>query len=108
WDDPGNLLGLLVPPSWGMALGVASLGIIWRKSWGFLAAMICHLLLEFVGWVIAAGLIGAWAIAQVGTDKEARGWSGLLLLFGLMWLPLLLPSAWAFFYLRRQRKIFKD
>jgi hypothetical protein len=93
----------LVLAGWGLAMGYASIGIVRRSSQGFRIGMICHLLLGVVGWAFVLILVGSWALIRTHSGGQ-EGMEGLFLLFAFMWLPILLPSAWAFFYLRRLRK----
>src|SRR4051794_18557898 len=65
---------------------------------------ICHLLLEIPGLVGLIGFCSLGILPYLGASKEARAWAPLFLLFALMWLPFVLISGWAFFYLRRLRK----
>lgn len=94
---------LLVLAGWGLAMGYASIGIVRRSSQGFRIGMICHLLLGVVGWAFVLFLVGLWALIRIHSGGQG-GMEDLFLLFAFMWLPILLPSAWAYFYLRRLRK----
>jgi len=101
---------LIIPPLWGIAMGFASVEIMRRRPRGFLIGMICHLLLEVVGWLIVLPIVAMFVrvFMDNSLDKsssaESRGWAGLVMMFALMWLPFLSLSAWAYFYLRRLRK----
>jgi hypothetical protein len=105
WEIPDVLLGgfeLLVLACWGTAMGVASVGMVRRSPRGFLLGMICHGLLEIPGLPIMVGF-GGMALLSLSGGGEGGGMEPLFLLFALMWLPFVLISAWAFFYLRRLR-----
>jgi hypothetical protein len=95
---------LVVPSCFGTAMAVASIGIICRKSWAFLLGMICHLVLEVIGWSFVLILLGTPAYIQMTTsDRWSRSVADLYVVFAIMCLPLNVPSAWAFLYLRRRR-----
>jgi len=93
---------MLVLACWGTAMGVASVGMMRRSPRGFLLGMICHLVLEIPAFPIMLFLFGNYVWSLVGSG-EGRGWASFFLIFALMWLPFVLISAWAFFYLRRLR-----
>jgi hypothetical protein len=90
---------------WGVAMLFASVGMARRSPRGFLLGMICHLLLA-----IPALLMVLWCgYMYVSMSLEEgsfslSGWAVFALILALMWLPFLLISGWAFFYLRRLRK----
>jgi hypothetical protein len=92
----------LVLACWGMAMGIASLGMMGGSARGFLLGMICHLLLEIPALAMMLYLFGMSVLSLIGS-KEWDGWASLALIFALMCLPFVLISAWAFFYLRRLR-----
>jgi hypothetical protein len=94
-DTALGCLEFLAVGSWGTAMGIASVGIARRSPRGFLVGMICHLLIEIPGVPI---MLAFFAISLASRLEP------LFLVFGLMWLPFVLISAWAFFYLRRLRK----
>jgi hypothetical protein len=97
------LLALLVLACWGTAMGVAALGVRRRRPREILLGMVCHLLLAIPGG-LAIGTLGFMFVAtSLNSSHDARAWAPLFLLFALMWLPFVLLSAWAFFYLRRLR-----
>jgi heme/copper-type cytochrome/quinol oxidase subunit 3 len=110
WQDPGAylphaafLLFLLIP-IWGVAMGFASLAMTRRSRQGFQWAMICHFLLGMVGsgFVLTHGYIYIQMSSKGSSDT--RAWAPLFLIVALMWLPFVLISVWAFFYLRRLRE----
>jgi hypothetical protein len=96
---------LVVPSCLGTAMAIASIQIITHRSRGFLFSMICHAVLEVIGWSVVLLLLGTRAYVQATDgDRQNRGMAIIYVVFAFMVLPLNLPSAWAFFYLRRQRK----
>ena len=95
-DMAFGCLEFLVVGCWGTALTIGSIGIAGRSPRGFLLGMICHLLIEISGVPLV--------LLLVGMSFDPEGWGLLCLVFALMWLPFVLISAWAFFYLRRLRK----
>jgi hypothetical protein len=97
------LVAMLVLACWGIAMAVASIGIIRRSPRGFLIGIICHLLLEIPGLSLMLYFGFAYVFLSF-SDHESRAWAPLVGLFALMWLPFVLISGWAFFYLRRLRK----
>lgn len=99
-----GVLEFLVLASWGTAMASASVGMIRRRPRGFLAGMICHLLVAILSTIglIGIGSVGMFSLRSA--SQEARGFAQLFLLFALMWLPTLLVSGWGFFYLRKLRK----
>jgi hypothetical protein len=92
---------IIVLAGWTAAMIYASVEIVRRRPRGFFLGMLFHLLLEVVGWSFVLFLLGAALVAV--RDKDGRGWAGLFLLFAFLWLPFLLPSLWAYSYLRRCR-----
>ncbi len=97
------VVGWPVLACWGIAMGVASIGIIRRSPRGFLIGIICHLLLLIPSLSLMVYLGFSYVYMSFG-DSESRGWAPLVGLFALMCLPFVLISGWAFFYLRRLRK----
>jgi hypothetical protein len=95
-------LEFLVLAGWGTAMGFASVGMARRRPRAFLVGMICHLLLEIPGLVGVVGFTILW-LQTSRSDSGAWVWDPFFLIFALMWLPFVLISAWAFFYLRRLR-----
>src|SRR5262249_17438011 len=94
-DLADRLLGwleLLVLACWGTAMVFASVGMARRRPRAFVAGMGCHLLLLVPGLVCL-------------TVFTFAGWlfDPFFLFFALMWLPFVVISGWAFFYLRRLR-----
>lgn len=87
----------------GIAMFVASVGMARRSPRGFLLGMTCHLLLAIPALLIVLFSVfsGVNLLVQEG---GFGGWSTLAFILGLMWLPFLLISGWAFFYLRRLRR----
>ena len=94
-DTAFGCLELLAVGCWGTAMGIASVGIARRSPREFLLGMICHLLIEIPG----VPIMLAFFVMSLASRLEP-----LFLVFGLMWLPFVLISAWAFYYLRRLRK----
>ena len=87
----------------GIAMFYASVGMARRSPRGFLLGMTCHLVLAIPALLIVLFSIfsGVGLLLQEG---GFGGWSTLMFLLGLMWLPFLLISGWAIFYLSRLRK----
>jgi hypothetical protein len=106
-DSPNRLFGgpfqvvtfscaLLVLAGWALVMIFASVGIVRRRPRGFLLGMIGHLLLEIpasVGFLLNFGMF----------VFAGKGWPSSFLINALVWLPFVLISAWAFFYLGRLR-----
>ncbi len=103
WDLVLGLVGVSILAAWGSALACALIGIMRRSPQGYRLGMICHLLLEVPGLPAVLLFGGAFAVLLLG-NRESRAWAPLPLLFALMWLPFVLISGWAFFYLRRLRQ----
>jgi hypothetical protein len=108
WTDRDSLdwLGvviILVLVSWGIAMAIASVGIMRQRPRGFLVGMICHLLIEILALpaMLFFGIDGLLGISDSGI---AGALAGLFLIFALMCLPFVLISGWGFFYLRMLRK----
>jgi len=110
WGDWLAVVFFLVLACWGIAMGVASVGIMRRSPRGFLVGMICHLLLEilalpqmlFLGFL---GIVGALSEPAQGFGEISQIAETITaILFALICLPFVLISGWAFFYLRKLRK----
>ena len=96
-------LELLLLACWGTAMVFASVGMVRRRPRAFLVGMICHLLLEVPGLLGVFGFAFLW-FQTSWSDSGSWVWDPFFLLFALMWLPFVVISAWAFFYLRRLRR----
>jgi hypothetical protein len=103
WDVVVLSFVVVILACWGATMGYASVGMMMRSPRAFLLAMICHLLLEIPGLalMLSFGFFIFWAL--VG-NKGAALVAPLFVLFFLMWLPFVLISGWAFFYLRDMRR----
>jgi hypothetical protein len=104
YPEYGFVLQILVLACWATAISYASVGMARRSPRGLLVGMICHLLLEIPALPIMLyyGFISFQP--SIWSDSGSRGWNPLFLLFALMWLPFVVLSAWAFFYLRKLRR----
>ncbi|SRR6266852_5254975 len=104
-DRLEDYLSALVLACWGIALAVASIGITRRRPRGFLLGMICHLILEIPALPMMLFVFGTSVYSLLfGSSGFERGLAWVFLLCALVWLPFVLISGWAFFYLRRLRK----
>lgn len=92
---------ILVLAGWAVVMIFASVGIRRRSPRGYLLGMIGHLLLGIPALLGALGFGSMYLLSSVSASKDTRAWAPLFLIFALMWLPLVLLSAWGFFYLRR-------
>ena len=107
WPLPAALdWGLWTFPvlgGYGIVLILVSVGMARRSPRGFLLGMTCHLLLAIPALlaVLFFGFAGVYEL--LGQGGSGWGWAPLMFLLVLMWLPFLLISGWAFFYLRRLR-----
>jgi hypothetical protein len=98
-----DVVFILVLACWGIAMAVASWGIMRRKSRGFFLGMMCHLVVEILAmpFMLFLGFVG---IVGVFSDHGLGGFGGMFLIFALMWLPFVLISGCGFLYLRKLRK----
>jgi hypothetical protein len=103
WQGALGLCALLILASWGIAMAAASIGIMRRRSRGPVLGMICHLLLEIPGLPAVLFFGCMYVLLSFSPSESSRAWAELPLIFALMWLPFVLTSGWAFFYLRRLR-----
>ena len=94
----------LVLACWGAAMLFASLGMVRRSPRAFLLGMMCHLPLAIPA-LLAVLFFGHAGVSGLLSQQGAgSAWAPLMFILALMWLPFLLISGWAFFYLRRLRK----
>jgi len=103
WGHWAELSAFLILACWGIAMAVASVGIMKRRPRGFLVGMICHLLLEIIALPVML-FLGIDGLIWISDHGFAGALAGLFLIFALMCLPFVLISGWGFFYLRRLSK----
>ncbi len=97
WLEMGPWPFLLLV-AFGIAMFFASVGMAQLRPRGFILGITCHLLLAIPAFLAVSYSI-LWGLQLLIQEAGFGGWATFAFSLGLMWLPILLISGWACFYL---------